>query len=157
MTPSAHRKTKNEKGRNMSKAKAKRRSLERTQKAKRIRPGAPLLETRARSILTTMVGEVTGQPTDLQLPEAPGPVLVEVAEEEVAQSIDDLPTSDLAVIARQGASLEVDGTKHDVVDLVSLAKSVRDDAHLKINNSGTFSAEELGMIARSKPGQVILA
>jgi hypothetical protein len=145
------------KGREMPKTGGKRRQLERTQKAKKVRPGAPLLETRARSILTTMVGEVTGEPTDLQLPEAPAPVVVEAADEAAAQSIDDLPTSELAVIARQGASLEVDGTKHDVVDLVSLAKSVRDDAHLKINNSGTFTAEELALIARSGPGQVILA
>jgi hypothetical protein len=147
----------------MPKTRGKRRPLERTQKAKKIRPGAPLLETRARSILSTMVTEVTEvaqTSTDLQLPEAPPPVVAmpaEVLPPEGEPSLDDLPASDLAAIARQGASLEIDGAKHDVVAVVSLAKNVKDDAHLKVNNSGTFTAEELALIARSAPGQVIFA
>jgi hypothetical protein len=147
----------------MPKTRGKRRPLERTQKAKKIRPGAPLLETRARSILSTMVTEVTEvaqASTDLQLPEAPPPVVAmpaEVLPPEGEPSLDDLPASDLAAIARQGASLEIDGAKHDVVAVVSLAKNVKDDAHLKVNNSGTFTAEELALIARSAPGQVIFA
>ena len=147
----------------MPKTRGNRRPLERTQKAKKIRPGAPLLETRARSILSTMVTEVTEvaqTSTDLQLPEAPPPVVAmpaEVLPPEGEPSLDDLPASDLAAIARQGASLEIDGAKHDVVAVVSLAKNVKDDAHLKVNNSGTFTAEELALIARSAPGQVIFA
>jgi hypothetical protein len=155
--------TKNLKESEMPKTGGKRRPLERTQKAKKIRPGAPLLETRARSILSTMVGEVAAELSDLQLPEAPPPEVSSAPREqplpsEADQSLDDFPASDLAAIARQGASLEVDGAKHDVVALVALAKSVTDDAYLKINNSGTFTAAELALIARSSPpGQVIFA
>jgi len=131
------------------------RPLARTQKAKKVRPGAPLLETRARSILSTMVTEVAAEPeAGLQLPEAPA---AEPVADAAVHSIDDLPTSALAAIARQGASLELDGTKHDADALAELAENVTDDAHLKINNAGSFTAEELASIARSAPGQVILA
>ncbi len=143
----------------MPKTGGKRQPLARTQKAKKIRPSAPFLETRARAILSTMVTEVTAEPTDLQLPEAP-PIVAPAAEvllPETEPSLDDLPASDLAAIARQGASLEVDGSKHDVVALVALAKSVTDDAYLKVSNSGTFTPKELALIARSTPGQVIFA
>jgi hypothetical protein len=143
----------------MPKTRGKRRPLERTQKAKKIRPGAPLLETRARSILSTMVSEVAvEEPTEnLQLPEVLPPVAAEALPPLEEPSLDDLSTSALAEIVRQGASLELDGAKHDAAALVALAKNVKDDAHLKINNSGTFSAEELARIARNTPGQVIFA
>lgn len=141
------------------KSKGKRRALVRTQKAKTVRPGAPLLETRARAILSTMVTEVTAQPgdgpTDLQLPKPPGPMPATAADANA--SLDALPAGDLAEIARQGASLELDGSKYEAVELVSLARSVQDEAHLRISNSGTFTAEELALIARSTPGQVIFA
>lgn len=153
--------TKNLKGREMPKTRGTRRPMERTQKAKKVRTDVPLLETRARSILSAMVSEVAAEPNeapnDLQLPQAPAPILVGETPDMVAQSLDDLPASALAKIARNGASLEVDGARHEAEDLVSLAKNVTDDAHLKINNSGTFTVEELAAIARSAPGQVILA
>lgn len=144
----------------MPMTRGKRPRLARTQRAKKIRPSAPLLETRARSILSEMVTEMAAEPMDdaLRLPEPPKPILVD--EESLggeAHSLDDMPADDLAEIARQGASLELDGSKHDAADLVSLAKNVKDDAHLKITNSGTFTADELAMIARSGGGQVILA
>ena len=135
----------------------KRPRLERTQKAKEVSPGAPLLETRARSILSTMVSEVAAEPDTLHMPEEPPMVAVAdgVAAEE--PSLDDMPTRDLAEIARQGGSLELDGARHDAAALETLARNVKDEAHLKINNSGTFSADELARIARSAPGQVIFA
>jgi hypothetical protein len=150
--------TKKEKGREMPKTGGKRRPLVRTQKAAKIRPSAPLLETRARSILSAMVTEVSAEPTDLQLPELPPVVEAALAAKRLPgeSSLDDLPTRDLAAIARQGASLELDGAKHDAAALVSIAKNVKDDAHLKIINSGRFTADELGCIVRSAPGQVIL-
>jgi hypothetical protein len=145
----------NLKGRDMAKT-GKRRPMERTRKIQKIRPGAPLLETRARSILSAMVDEVTGETAGVQLPEVP-PLVIAEAGEEAAATIDDLPASDLAAIARQGASLELDGARYDAEELLSVAKNVKDDAHLKVSNSGTFTAEELGKIARSTPGQVIFA
>ncbi len=149
----------NAKGFDMPKTKGKRPPLVRTQRAKKVRPGAPLLETRARAILSTMVTEVAAEPTegasDLQLPEPPAPVPVEAADSD--PSLDALPAGDLEEIARQGASLELDGSKYEAIELVSLAKSMQDEAHLRISNSGTFTAEELALIARSTPGQVIFA
>ena len=41
--------------------------------------------------------------------------------------------------------------------LTLLAENVTDQAHLKINNSGGFSAKELAAIAQTGPGQVIFA
>jgi hypothetical protein len=150
--------TKKEKGREMPKTGGKRRPLVRTEKVAKVRPGAPLLETRARSILSTMVTEVAAEPTNLQLPELPPVVEAALAAKRLPgeSSLDDLPTRDLAAIARQGASLELDGTRHDAAALVSIAKNVKDDAHLKIINSGRFTADELARIACSAPGQVIL-
>jgi len=51
----------------------------------------------------------------------------------------------------------LDGARHEAADLVALARNVKDDAHLKINNSGTFTADELARIAGSAAGQVIFA
>jgi hypothetical protein len=48
---------------------AKRPALAETQKAKRVRPGAPLLETRARPILATMVHEAVTESMRPELPE----------------------------------------------------------------------------------------
>lgn len=149
----------------MPKAGTKRRPLERTQKAKRVRTSAPLLETRARTILETMVEEVAdAAPAGLTLPEAPEPiapaaVVVHGAEsvQDSSQSIDELATRELLSIVRQGASLELDGSKYTPDELALLAENVTDQAHLKISNSGGFTAKELAAIARSGPGQVIFA
>jgi hypothetical protein len=148
------RTTQSKKGRNMPKTGGKRRPLARTLKAKKIRPGAPLLETRARSILSTMVTEMEGAP-GVRVPEAPPPMLATAPETEPA--LEDMTPSELAAIAREGASLELDGSKFAADELAKLAKNVRDDAHLRVSNSGTFTAEELGMIARNAQGQVIFA
>ncbi len=143
----------------MPKTGAKRRPLERTQKAKRVRPSAPLLETRARTILETMVEEVADvAPAGLTLPEVPEPI--EAAAESAnpeAQSIDELATRDLVAIVQNGASLELDGSRYTSDELALLAENVTADAHLKINNSGSFSAKELAAIAQTGPGQVIFA
>ncbi len=151
----------NAKGFDMPKTKGKRQPLVRTQRAKKVRPGAPLLETRARSILSTMVTEVAAEPTegasDLRLPEPPAPVPVEASDAQFGSPLDDLPADDLAEIARQGASLELDGSRYEAVELVSLAQSMQDEAHLRISNSGTFTAKELALIARATSGQVIFA
>jgi hypothetical protein len=146
--------SKKPKGRNMPKAGGKRRPLVRTQKAKKIGPGVPLLETRARSILSTMVTEVEGEP-GARMPEVPPPMVA--APPELEMALEDLTASELAAIAREGASLELDGSKFEAEELAKLARNVTDDAHLKVSNSGTFTAEELGMIARSAHGQVIFA
>ncbi len=134
--------------------------LEQTLKAKTMRPSAPLLETRARTILATMVDEVTSgeKPSGLMLPERAAPIVAApAAEEEVAQTIDELATRELVSIVRHGASLEVDGSRYTSDELGLLAENVTDQAHLKINNSGGFSARELAAIAQRGPGQVILA
>jgi hypothetical protein len=146
--------SKKTKGRDMPKTGGKRRPLVRTQKAKEIGPGAPLLETRARSILSTMVSEAEGAP-GVRMPEAPLPMIA--TPPEVEPALEDLTPSELAAIAREGASLELDGSKFAADELAKLARSVTGDAHLRVSNSGTFTAEELGMIARSTPGQVIFA
>lgn len=143
---------------------AKRRSLERTRKAKKVGPGAPLLETRARTILATMVEEVVAEPMGLTLPEVADPAALvaqpaagAVEKPDAAQTIDELATLDLVSIARQGASLEVDGSKYTSDELALLARNMTDQAHLKVSKSGTFTAGELAAIARSGPGQVIFA
>jgi hypothetical protein len=151
--------TKNRKGEGMPKTGARRRPLERTQKAKKVRPSAPLLETRARTILETMVEEVAdAAPAGLTLPEVPEPILAapEPASAEV-QSIDELATRDLVTIVKNGGSLEVDGSRYTSDELELLAENVTQQAHLKINNSGSFSAKELAAIAQTGPGQVIFA
>lgn len=145
----------------------KRRALPRTQKAKAVRPSAPLLETRARAILATLVEEVTADPgEDLRLPELPetaAPAAAAVAPAgsgvpaEAVQTIDALATPELAAIARHGGSLEVDGSLYKAAELSLLARNVTEQAHLKILNSGGFTAEELKAIAECKPGQVIFA
>lgn len=142
------------KGSNMPKTGGKRRPLVRTQKAKKIGPGAPFLETRARSILSTMVTEVEAEP-GVRMPEVPPPMVA--APSELEPVLEDLTAGELAAIAREGASLELDGSKFEAEELAKLARNVTDDAHLKVSNSGTFTAEELGMIARSAHGQVIFA
>jgi hypothetical protein len=148
-------------GGGMPKTGAKRRSLERTQKAKRVRPSAPLLETRARTILETMVEEVANvAPAGLTLPEVPEPIeaaATVVSEEDAAQTIDELATGELVSIVQQGASLEVDGSRYTSDELALIAENVTGQAHLKISNSGGFSARELAAIANSGPGQVIFA
>ncbi len=152
--------TNNRKGEGMPKTGPKRRPLERTQKAKKVRPSAPLLETRARTILATMVEEVASGPDGLKLPETPEPVAPEStsdAQLDLGQSIDELATPELVSIARHGASLEVDGSKYTSAELALLADAVTDQAHLKIHNSGSFSAKELSAIAQRGPGQVIFA
>ncbi len=143
----------------MPKTGAKRRPLERTQKAKKVRPSAPLLETRARTILETMVEEVVdGAPAGLTLPEMQEPVAPEAEPTAAAaQSIDDLATRDLVKIAKNGGSLEIDGSRYTSDELALLAENVTEQAHLKINNSGSFSAKELAAIAQTGPGQVIFA
>jgi hypothetical protein len=149
----------------MPKTGTKRRSLERTQKAKRVRTSAPLLETRARTILETMVEEVAdAAPAGLTLPEAPEPIVAAAAgahdaeaAHDAGQTIDELATRELLSIVRQGASLELDGSKYSPDELALLAENVTDQAYLKISNSGGFTAKELAAIARSGPGQVIFA
>lgn len=149
----------------MPKTGTKRRPLERTQKAKRVRTSAPLLETRARTILETMVEEVAdAAPAGLTLPEAPEPIVAAAASahdaeaaQEAGQTIDELATGELLSIVRQGASLELDGSKYTSDELTLLAENVTDQAYLKISNSGSFTAKELTAIARSGPGQVIFA
>ncbi len=110
----------------MPKTGARRRQLERTQKAKKVRPSAPLLETRARTILETMVEEVAdAAPAGLTLPEVPEPILAapEPASAEV-QSIDELATRDLVTIVKNGGSLEVDGSRYTSDELELLAENV---------------------------------
>jgi len=149
----------------MPKTGPKRRPLERTQKAKRMRTSAPLLETRARTILETMVQEVAdAAPAGLTLPEAPEPIVAAAASahdaevaQDAGQTIDELATRELLSIVRQGASLELDGSKYTPDELALLAENVTDQAHLKISNSGGFTVKELAAIARSGPGQVIFA
>ena len=148
----------------MPKTGAKRHSLERTQKAMRVRPGAPLLETRARTILATMVEEVAGGAADgMILPEVAELSIAETtvstpeAQDDTVQSIDELATRELVSIVRHGASLEVDGSRYTSDELALLAENVTAEAHLKINNSGSFSARELASIAQTGPGQVIFA
>jgi hypothetical protein len=150
-----------ENGGGMPKTGAKRRPLERTQKAKRVRPSAPLLETRARTILETMVEEVANvAPAGLTLPEVPEPIATApavVSENDATQTIDELATGELVSIVQQGASLEVDGSRYTSDELALIAENVTGQAHLKISNSGGFSARELAAIANSGPGQVIFA
>jgi hypothetical protein len=149
--------TNNRKGEGMPKTRPKRRPLERTQKAMKVRPGAPLLETRARTILATMVEEVADvSSAGLTLPEVPEPTAPEPVATE-AQSIDEFATRDLVTIAQSGGSLEVDGSRYTPDELALIAEAVTTEAHLKINNSGSFSAKELAVIAKTGPGQVIFA
>lgn len=153
-------------GKGEGQKKAAKRSLVRTRKAQKAQPGAPSPETRSRAILATMVREVASEPNDWTLPDVPAAVPVSDAAPDTAwddpgedtQALDDMPANDLAAIARHGGSLEIDGSKYTCGELTSLARNVTDGrAHLKINNSGAFSADELSAIARSKPGQVIFA
>ena len=156
----------------MPKTGAKPRARTRGSKTRSVHVGAPTLETRSRQILAAIVEEATAEPSDLKLPDpdaALGPVVGEASapidvpqpaqpeKDESVQTIDELATRDLVSIVRHGASLEVDGSKYTSGELTLLAENVAGEAHLKINNSGAFSAGELAAIAKSTSGQVIFA
>ena len=138
-------------------------------RAKRMRHSAPCVETQARTILAAMVEEAVQENSGLKLPDVSGTepaagngsaVAFEPGSELEAaagQGIDELRTQDLVAIAKDGASLELDGSRFSSEELTLLAENVSDQAHLKIANSGNFTREELSTIALSAPGQVIFA
>lgn len=68
-----------------------------------------------------------------------------------------LSALELGGLAARGASLEVDGSQFATPDLQSIAARLIAGATLKVHNSKSKSATDLGSIAARKPGQVILA
>jgi hypothetical protein len=157
----------NRKGSEMPKTGPNTHSRKRGSKVRSVHVGAPALETRSRQILATIVEEAIAEPNDLKLPDPTASFRPDVLAEAQAsdqadqsegeQPIDDLATHDLVTIAQHGASLEVDGSKYTSDELTLIAENVTDQAHLKISNSGAFSAKQLAAIAQSGAGQVILA
>ena len=154
----------------MPKTGAKPRSSQRRRKPQTVTVGMPALETRSRHILAEIIEEAMMEPDGLKLPDPaafaasdvlagalPEPAQPDTANGEVSQPVDDLATHDLVTVVQHGASLEVDGSRYTSDELALLAENVTDQAHLKINNSGSFSAKELAAIAQSGPGQVIFA
>jgi hypothetical protein len=71
--------------------------------------------------------------------------------------IEHLSANDLLVIAGQGGGFEVNGAQFSALDLGIIASRLRPGATLKIFNSNSKLATELGSIAAQKPGQVIFA
>ena len=136
-------------------------------RAKRVRHSAPCVETQARTILAAMVEEAVQENAGLKLPDVSGTepaagngsavAFAPGSEPAAGQGIDELKTQDLVAIAKDGASLELDGSRFSSQELALLAENVGDQAHLKIANSGNFTREELSTIALSASGQVIFA
>jgi hypothetical protein len=130
--------------------------------------GSPALETRSREILAEIIEEAMAERDGIKLPDPAALTAFDTAitepaetsaaaEAEAAQPIDELATPDLVKIAQHGASLELDGSKYTSEELELIAEHVADEAHLKISNSGAFSARELAAIAQRGAGQVIFA
>ncbi|MDQ0475480.1 hypothetical protein [Labrys wisconsinensis] len=60
-------------------------------------------------------------------------------------------------LARTGANVEVDAAPYTAVQLKSIAKELRDGAHMRIINTHDKTAIELAGVAQAKPGQIIFA
>ena len=152
----------------MPKTGANVRATQRRRKARTVSITNPAPETRSRQILAEIIEEAMAEPGSLKLPDPGAFVSADAApvtaapaaveeEAEKAQPVDDHATRDLVAIAQHGASLELDGAKYSSDELALIAENVSDDAHLRIKNSGGFSAKELATIAKRGPGQVIFA
>ena len=63
--------------------------------------------------------------------------------------IDHLSAVDLAMVARSGGSLEVDGARYSSTDLAMVARSLQDGRVLVVHNSRSKSATDMAMIARA--------
>jgi len=157
-------KLKNRKGGAMPKTGAGPRATRHRHKTRTVSVGMPALETRSRQILAEIIEEAVADPAGLKLPDpdvafaTPEAVAAALAEDQqAAQSVDEFATRDLVTIVRSGASLEVDGSRYSSDELELIAENVAEQASLKINNSGSFSAKELAAIAQTGPGQVIFA
>lgn len=69
--------------------------------------------------------------------------------------IEHLAAQDLAMIARNGGSLEVNGGAFTADDLAMIARNLKEGSFLKVLNSGSKTAQDMAMIARN--GRTIFA
>jgi hypothetical protein len=72
-------------------------------------------------------------------------------------AIENRSSTDLAMIAKSGGGLEVDGAHYSSSDLVMIARNLANGAKMKVVNSARFSTSDLAMIARSAEGKVTFA
>ncbi len=56
---------------------------------------------------------------------------------------------ELGVLARNGASMEIDGTKYPPVDICALARNMTRGSELVLHNSSQIPMNHLCMIARA--------
>lgn len=68
-----------------------------------------------------------------------------------------LTAQDLAVIARNGGGLDIDGKRFSSQDLAMIARNLNQGATLIIRGTAKFDAQELAMIARNGSGGVVFA
>ena len=63
--------------------------------------------------------------------------------------------SDLAMIARSGGGLQVDGSRYSASDLAMIARNLSGpNCSLVVHHADRFSASDLAMIARNGDGRV---
>lgn len=68
-----------------------------------------------------------------------------------------LNAQDLAMIARNGGGLDIDGRRFSPQDLAMIARNLTQGAALIIRGTAKFDAQDLAMIARNGNGEVVFA